>query len=406
MNSIVIVGGGAVGLCSAVELLQRGRAVVVIDNDAAGAAASWGNAGHIATEQVEPLASPATLRSAPGRLFWRGGALALPARALPQWLPFAGRMIAAARPSRFARGSDALGTLLRDALPAWSDLLHRANQADLLRQEGHYVLWQNPAAATAGQAAWAAARTGTASVHPADAAQIARLQAVCRPPIAGAVHFRGTAQIADLPALRAALREQVAMAGGRLVDGAATLRVRNGRAEVPGWEDHTVLVCAGVRSTPLLRQAGHRVPMIAERGYHIRTADHDWPADMPPIVFEERSVIVTRYRDALQAASFVELQRPDAPADPRKWQRLERHVAELGLPMRGPFGRWLGSRPTLPDYLPAMGRSARADNLFYAFGHQHLGLTLAAVTGRLMASLMVDSRTDVPLAPFDLERFS
>lgn len=116
-------------------------------------------------------------------------------------------------------------------------------------------------------------------------------------------------------------------------------------------------------------------------------------------------MIVTRFRSALRAASFVEFAREHSPADPRKWARLRSHVAELGLPFRGPCSEWFGARPTLPDYLPALGRSRRAANLLYAFGHQHLGLTLAALTGELIAALARREQPDVDVAPFDLERF-
>src|SRR3546814_14181331 len=83
-------------------------------------------------------------------------------------------------------------------------------------------------------------------------------------------------------------------------------------------------------------------------------------------------MFVTRFADTVQAASFVEFHSPGAPPDPRKWYRLERHVRELGLPFNPPFTRWMGARPTLPDYLPAIGRSRRVGTLVYAFGHQHL----------------------------------
>jgi D-amino-acid dehydrogenase len=166
-----------------------------------------------------------------------------------------------------------------------------------------------------------------------------------------------------------------------------------------------VLVAAGVGSKPLMRTAGHRVPLIAERGYHVRSHDFDLPENLPPLVFEDRSMIVSRYRTSAQASSFVEFGSPDAPPDPRKWERLERHIAELGLPIRPPFRRWMGSRPTLPDYLPAIGRSARAPNLFYAFGHQHLGLTLAAITGELVSQLVGWGEPAVDLSSFDVRRF-
>lgn len=116
-------------------------------------------------------------------------------------------------------------------------------------------------------------------------------------------------------------------------------------------------------------------------------------------------MIVTPYGDTVQAASFVELGEIDAPADPRKWERLEAHVAELGLPMHGPFTRWMGARPTLPDYLPAIGRSRRVPNLLYAFGHQHLGLTLAPITAELVTALAGETEPHIDITPFDLERF-
>ena len=116
-------------------------------------------------------------------------------------------------------------------------------------------------------------------------------------------------------------------------------------------------------------------------------------------------MIVTRFGDRLRAASFVEFGRAGSPPDPRKWARLRRHVRELGLPLAEPISQWMGARPTLPDYLPAIGVSRRASNLAYAFGHQHLGLTLAATTGEILADLVRGGPVAIDLAAFDIERF-
>jgi D-amino-acid dehydrogenase len=124
------------------------------------------------------------------------------------------------------------------------------------------------------------------------------------------------------------------------------------------------------------------------------------------VVFEGRSLILTRFEDRLRVASFVEFGHESSPPDPRKWARLRRHLTELGVQLEGPVAEWMGARPTLPDYLPAIGVSRRASNLYYAFGHQHLGLTLAAVTGELVASLMGGATPVVDLTPFDLDRFA
>lgn len=405
VRRIIIVGGGAVGLCSALMLSDTGYQVTVIDDDQARAAASWGNAGHIATEQVAPLASPASLRSAFARRFAAGGALDLPLAGMRHWLPFVPRFLMASRPARFRAGSAALGSLLAEAIPAWRRATARIGRADLLREDGHYVLWETPASAAAGMAAWRASDTGTARLRAADATELTRLAPLIEAPVADAARFEGSGQIADLGALADALEAALRARGGSVERTRARLIVDDGHARVEGHDADLIVVAAGVRSRAPMESAGHTVPMVAERGYHIRAAANRCPPDLPPLVFEDRSMIVTRYADTVQAASFVEFQAPDAPPDPRKWDRLERHVRELGLPFDPPFTRWMGARPTLPDYLPAIGRSRRAPNLLYAFGHQHLGLTLAAVTGELVAALARNEMPTIDLAPFDLDRF-
>jgi glycine/D-amino acid oxidase-like deaminating enzyme len=405
VQSIGIVGGGIVGLCCAVTLLDGGASVTVFEADGNRAAASWGNAGHIAVEQVEPLASAAALRAAPGRLFSRGGALALPPAMMRKWLPFAARLAAASTPARFAAGTAALGPLMAEAMPAWQQLADEVGASALLRAGGHIVAWESTDTASRGRRRWGETAIGTARIADADRPTLQRL-AQLSPGIAGAICFSGSGQIADLGQLADALEAAVIARGGRIVRERVGLVATDGKVAIPGHAFDQLLVAAGVRSAALLQPLGYAVPMIAERGYHIRAAADHWPADLPPVVFEDRAMIVTRYADSVQAASFVELGDPDAPPDSRKWDRLERHVRELGLPIEGPFRRWMGARPTLPDYLPAIGRSTAFANLLYAFGHQHLGLTLAPITARIIAALVAGAAPPVPIDAFTLQRFN
>lgn len=404
MKTIGIVGGGVVGLSCAVALLDRGYGVSVFERDTDYNAASWGNAGHIAVEQVEPLASPAALRSVPKRLFSAGGALALPPSMAAQWLPFAARLTAASTPAKFTAGTAALTPLLAGAMPAWRDLVGALDAPDLLREDGHIVVWDSAASARTGRQRWSQTAIGTARISDAEPALLDRLGFLADP-VGGAIRFSGSGQIADLRRLATTLEATIEARGGRIVRQAVRLAEDADRIVIAGHDVDQVLVTAGVRSRALLEPLGYRVPMIAERGYHIRARAEGWPADLPPVVFEDRSMIVTRYADCVQAASFVELGDPDGPPDPRKWDRLEHHVRSLGLPIEGPFTRWMGARPTLPDYLPAIGRSTHHVNLAYAFGHQHLGLTLAPVTATLVAAMLAGETPAVPLAPFDLDRY-
>jgi glycine/D-amino acid oxidase-like deaminating enzyme len=407
----VVIGGGLVGLSCALSLQQQGIRTTLVDPAATPRPASWGNAGHLATEQVEPLASSKTLRSFPRRLFWRGGALSLPARDLPAWLPFALRFIRSSTAARFAAGTTALGSLLHVAIPAWQRLAKVARVENLIAEDGHFVVWESPAGAAAGRAAWTHTDTGTATFRDATREEIEALSAQISAPIAGAIRFHGTGQVLDPGALADGLNEALVRSGGSRRTAHVRKLVTKGTIAAAMLDDGQLLhadllvVAGGVGSAALLQPLGYRVPIIAERGYHIQSANTDWPVGLPPVVFEERSMIVTRFHSGLRAASFVEFGRAHSPADPRKWARLRSHVAALGLHFHDPCSEWFGARPTLPDYLPALGRSRRVSNLLYAFGHQHLGLTLAAVSSELIASLARGEATAVDVTPFDLERF-
>lgn len=407
----IIIGGGIIGIACALNLQARGIQTTVIDPNAVRRAASWGNAGHIAVEQVEPLASATTIRSFPRRLFWRGGALGLPLRDISAWLPFSLRFMRASRRGTFQKGKAALGAALAMAMPAWRRLLNYARAPHLLLEQGHFIVWETPEAAAAGRAAWLTADSGTARFVDATDKEIALLAGLTAQPLAGAIRCIGSGQVTDLGDLAAALDTRFEADGGRQrcasvtaieqSSEGASVRLDSGET----LKADVIVVAAGIASGRLLEPLGHKVPIIAERGYHLESPATNWPIEVPPVVFEERSMIVTRFRTGLRAASFVEFGRGSSPPDPRKWARLRAHVRALGLSLGEPIAQWMGARPTLPDYLPAIGRSDRAPNLFYAFGHQHLGLTLAAVTGEAIGALVAGDEPCLPLSPFSLTRF-
>jgi D-amino-acid dehydrogenase len=122
-------------------------------------------------------------------------------------------------------------------------------------------------------------------------------------------------------------------------------------------------------------------------------------------VFEENFVVLSRFTSGLRATSFLEFGSPDAPGDPRKWRLLERRIADLGVRFSRTPDRWVGPRPTLPDYVPAIGRLERAPKIYYAFGHAHLGLTMSAITSEIVTALATDQEPPIDLTPLRVERF-
>lgn len=418
LKTSIVIGAGFVGAASAWQLQRAGYQCTVLDPGEASAAASWGNAGHLAIEQIDPLASMANLRSLPRRLFSLGGPVGLPLRQASAWLPFGLRLMAAAMPSRFAAGRRVLSGLLSEAMPAWHRLAAQTKADQFLRVDGHFVTWESHKTAQAGKRHWLEADIGQARAEPASREELEALQARFNRRPVDALRFHRTGQILDLPRMREAILNTLRQQGAKVEKTAArALEAQGGRAAVRLADGallnaDVVVVAAGIGSATLLPAFEKSIPLIAERGYHLDWAISDvggagrtGGAPLPPVAFEDRSVIVTEFSSSLRIAGFTEFSSVDAQPDPRKWRRLADHAQALGLPTSHDAAHWVGARPTLADYLPAIGKSHRASNLVYAFGHQHLGVTLAALTGELVASLACGSDPAVDLRPLNLDRF-
>lgn len=409
-RSYLVIGGGLVGAACALRLQAAGFAVTLIDPGDPRRAASFGNIGHIAAEQVSPLSSPESLRTFAGRLFGLGGPLDFRWRDAGLWMPWALRFIAASGRERHARGQAALTAILGHALPAWRRSAALSGAPDIVRDDGHAVVWMSDETARKGMRSWEGTPTGTAAFRPMEEAELAAYGPVMtRPPVAG-IRFSGTAQVSEPQAARDALMAAFRARGGEVVHGRVERLAAGARvvAHLEGGsarEAEGAVVAAGAWAGRLMRTLGVEAPVIAERGYSVQSADNGWDPDLPPTVFEEYAMVVSRFTSGLRASSFVEFGSPDAPGDPRKWRYLERRLGDLGIRFLAEPDRWVGPRPTLPDYLPAIGRLERDPRILYAFGHQHLGLTMSAVTSELVVSLAEGVEPLIDLDPFRIERF-
>ncbi|WP_220790727.1 NAD(P)/FAD-dependent oxidoreductase [Gluconacetobacter asukensis] len=403
MKSVIIIGGGVIARCCALALQRQGMCVTVLARHDE-TPASYGNAGHIAAEQVEPLPQWSTLRTLPWTLFPMGP-VALDFRYPLAWLPWSVRFLRACRPAAVDRGRVALRWLQGEALPAWERLDASLPGPTLLQRDGTVKLWEGPSATARARAA-VRADCGTATARLLTTAEIGRIGAGLSVPAGAGAHYAGTAHVISPRDVLERLAHAFIDAGGEWRDDTAIHVAQEADGAVVAFQDRSlradaVLVAGGVTSGALLPHL--RVPMIAERGYHIEW-DHGGAYDLPNLVFEDRALVVTRFGPRLRATSFVEFTKVDASPDPRKWAALERHVRALGLPVASAFAHWHGARPTLPDYLPMLGRLADQPRVFVAFGHNHLGLTLAATTAERMATHMLE---DVALpAVFSPDRFT
>ncbi|MCA0305600.1 MAG: FAD-binding oxidoreductase [Proteobacteria bacterium] len=156
---------------------------------------------------------------------------------------------------------------------------------------------------------------------------------------------------------------------------------------------------------PLAAQLGTKVPLEADRGYHVMFPGQEFGLRRA-VISQDRGVAIADMHDGIRASGVSEIAAPDAPADMRIADRLQRHAMALIPALRGePVSRWMGHRPSHPDSKPVLGRSPHHRNVLFAFGHDHLGLTMAGITGKLVAELATDRPTTVDLAAYRPDRF-
>lgn len=408
-SEIVVLGAGAVGLCTALQLCALGREVLLIDRDEAGSGASRGNAGVIANYECIPLGTPGVLKGLPRLLFDPDSPLSISASALPQLSPWLMRFSRESLPSRARRNAVTLATLLKNSLLAYMPLLELAGAQSLLRREGALHLMRTQR--DLDHAGWERALRQELGVRQQvlDRHDLEALEPGLPDEYTRGVYFPDAAHLTDPFELMQRLKQAFLAKGGQMRRAEiTTLRVANGAVQLASESSeiraHTVVIALGAWSSTLTRQLGDRIPLETERGYHV-----EFPMSAPaltrPVCPLDLGFYLTPMTGRLRAAGTVELSRIHRAANPRRLQLIERSARRLFANLPEANSRWLGFRPSLPDSLPVIGRSPRTRNVIYAFGHGHLGVTLAAETARIVADLILHDQDAGELATLSPARF-
>jgi len=410
MAHIGIVGGGIIGCATALFLLEDGHTVTIIERDAGGQPASVGNAGILATPDVDPLARPGMLMSAPKWLLDPLGPLSVRWQDLPALMPWLLRFLAAARPAKVAAAREALTFLMRTTEADHLRLGEMAGISGHLRRTGAMTLFDTAAARDKAFAQEEEnARLFGFTVEALDAAEARRRVPALRGDFAGATFNDGYRTfeypLTLLRRLQAALRERAT-----LLDAAVASVGRNADAITVTTEAGKQLafdrlaITAGIWSRRFVADLGLRVQLETERGYNTTFVDPAVTLEMP-VFFAEHGFVATPFENALRVGGAVELARPDAPANYARAAAMRRKMRRYvpDLPEEGGT-EWMGRRPSTPDTLPVISLHPGDPRIAFAFGHGHLGLTLSATTGRHVARLLAGEGTSA-LAPFSIARF-
>lgn len=412
---IGVIGAGMVGVCTARWLQRDGHSVCLIEPGNPGEGASFGNAGAFNGSSVTPNALPGVLRNVPRWLGDPLGPLSLRWTYLPSIAPYLVRMVRSATAEKVRAQARALRPLIAPTVPLVRELAREAGAEDLIHRRGHLYVYRSAEALAKDAFAWALRRENGVAVDEFDADELRQLEPVLSREYVRGLLVRENGHTSNPHGLVSRLVEQFRREGGEIVrgrafgfrlDGKRLTAIRTDAGEIAA---DAAVICAGAWSKPLAAALGDRVPLETERGYHLMIRD---PEIMPriPTADADGKFVATPMELGLRLAGTVELAGLKAPPDWRR-SRILLTQARRMLPglaaehSEDRFTTWMGHRPSLPDSLPVLGPSRAAPDVIYAFGHGHIGMTAAPMTGRIVADLVAGRPAPIDIAPFAAARF-
>lgn len=406
---IAVIGAGVIGLAVAEALVAEGREVVLIDPNTPGIGASYGNAGTIADYAVMPVGTPDVLRNLPSLMFDTSSPLSIRRAALPSLAPWLLRFAAQSLPSAAKRNAQAIAALVSDACVSWQDLAARIEAADILQHRGCLYYYETEKAFQAAKADIAYRQSIGISAEMISAAELKGMEPNLPEVAAGAAFFPKAVFLSDPGKMVAALARTVLTQAALIQARVETLRrASSGRVFLQGpglsLQARRVVIASGAHSRALARQAGDRVPLDTERGYHV-----EWDMEKPlltrPICPTSRGFYLCPMEGRLRVAGTVELGGLTAPPSPHRIAKLIEGARAIFPDLPEPSRDWMGFRPSMPDSLPVIGPSRAGAEVIHAYGHGHIGLTLAPITGRLVAALIAGRQPEIDISAYRVDRF-
>jgi D-amino-acid dehydrogenase len=407
-GDVLVLGAGMVGVSAALHLQKLGRDVILVDrNERAGEETSYGNAGIIECASVFPLMFPRDVKQIFQYALNRSPNSQYRFSELPAFLPWLVRYYLASSPARALHSAMSEWPLIQRSLVEHEALIAEAGVPELLRRTGWIKLYRSQASFT--KAVRDAERVKQYGVPSEilDKAAITAREPGLTGDFAGAVYWPTPGFIADPGALAKAYADLFVRRGGRfVVADARTLTQESGGWRIDGAAAREAVVALGPWSDLVFRPLGYSIPLGVKRGYHLHLKPSGNAVLNHPVLDSDLGYLLAPMNRGIRLTTGVEFAHRDAPPRPIQVAKaLPRAHALFPLGEAVDAKPWMGARPCLPDMLPVIGPAPRHPGLWFDFGHQHHGLTLGPVAGRLLAEMMTGTAPFADPRPFAADRF-
>ena len=406
---IGIIGAGIQGVCCALFLQKKGFEVFLFDRDEPGNAASYGNAGHFSPYASVPLNRPDVLTDVPAMLLSSRGPLALKWNYVPKMVPWFLKFIKNCSKEKMMHTAKYMHQLLDLALPAYDELFQEIDLENLVENKGIMYIWEKQNIKSRELEIKIRNELGVKQklLNPKE---IHDLEPNIKPFYHGGVFYDYARHATNPKKILIKLFENFIKKGGTfLKHNVQNLNFEIDKPIIKINEkkiifDKIVIAC-GAFSKKLTETLDEKIPLDTERGYHIHFKNYSHLLSRP-VVWANRGFGITPMDQGLRVVGTVEFGGLKNTITKSRIDNLIMNAKDMldGLPEHQ--DEWLGFRPTLPDFLPVIGPSKNYQNIFYSFGHHHLGWTLGAISGKIISKMVSGEKTNLELEPYNSIRFS
>ena len=409
-NSVGIIGAGIQGVCIGLQLIKKGIPVTIFDKNDPGSMSSYGNAGHFSPYAVVQLNRPDVIYDIPKMLLSSYGPLALKWNYIPKMIPWILKYLKSSTKKSMMHTTKYMHQILDLSLDAYDEILSEIDTTNLVERKGIIYIWTNKNLKSRNMEIKIRNDLGIKQ-RLLTKEEVLKLEPNLNPVFDAGVIYDYAYHARDPKEITKKLFELFLKSGGKFKK-EEVLNVEQTkynqtqvRTNTEKFNFEKLVLACGAFSKKLTDQLGENIPLDTERGYHVHYKDVDHLLKRP-VIFLDRGFGMTPMNQGLRAVGTVELGGFDNPISKKRIDYIDKCAKEL-LPQLGDFhDKWLGFRPTLPDFLPVIGPSLKNRNIIYAFGHHHLGWTLGAITGKIVSGIVNEEKTNLDLSAYSSARFN
>ena len=410
-NSVAVIGAGIQGVCIGLNLIKKGFKVTIVDRDEPGKnSASYGNAGHFSPYASLSMNRPDILADVPAMLLSTTGPLALRWNYVPRMIPWFLKFIKNCTKKKMMHTAKYMHQILDLALPAYDELFQEIDISGLVENKGIIYFWTDKDLKSRELEINVRKELGVEQklLKPHE---IHDLEPHIKQIYHGGVLYPSARHARNPGKILLKLFELFLKKDGKFIkENVETINFSPEnqpliKTNLNSYVFDKAVVACGAFSKKLTDQVDEKIPLDTERGYHVHFKGYDHLLSRP-VIFLNRGFGITPMEQGLRVVGTVEFGGLDNPLSKKRVLNLVNNAKYLFPQLDKNYDEWLGFRPTLPDFLPVMGPSKNHKNLFYSFGHHHLGWTLGAISGKILAGIIAEEKTNLDLSPYNSSRFS